>query len=292
MKIKKNNVFYNGYSQDKIDKLLKLARTYNYSAPQLARIFKCGRTTIIRTLEYNKIILPNFGRFKRKFDLNDFFFVKLNTISAYWLGFIATDGNISGNSNSIRIGLNKKDKIHLENFLKAIGCEKEIYINKKLNSANLEVHSKTMKESLTQLGIPPRKSLIIKDLRVSEKLMPHFIRGVYDGDGSLSGRKKTHIQISIAGNKPFLENIQNYLIKRCNLNKTQIYPLKSKAYKLQYTGTQIFRILDFLYEDSNPETRLERKYNLYLNYKNKFISSCNPQLPSSALQKPEQNNEL
>lgn len=74
----------------------------------------------------------------------------------------------------------------------------------------------------------------------------------------------------IAGNKPFLEQIQNILIKECNLNKVDIYPLQSKAYKLQYTGIQIFRILNFLYENSNPTIKLDRKYKKYLYFKEKF----------------------
>jgi hypothetical protein len=124
------------------------------------------------------------------------------------------------------------------------------------------------------MGITPNKSLTISKVSIPYTLAAHFIRGVYDGDGSLSGKDASHIQLSIAGNKPFLEWLQNILIKECRLNKVKIYPLQCKAYKLQYTGPQIFRILDFMYAYSTPETRLDRKYHKYLAFKQKFGKTC------------------
>lgn len=86
----------------------------------------------------------------------------------------------------------------------------------------------------------------------------------------MSGNQPTNVQICIAGNKPFLEWIQTILIKRCKLNKIKIYPLEGKAYRLQYTGNQIFRILDYLYKHSSKDNRLDRKYKKYLEYSKLF----------------------
>ena len=131
MKIKKNNVFYNGFSQNKINKLLELAKTKKYSAPQLASIFKCNKKTIFKALAYNDTHLPNLGKFKRKYSLNDNFFKELNPTSAYWLGFIAADGCLYSKTNCLRIGLNKSDDNHLKKFLKAINCDKKLGYTKK-----------------------------------------------------------------------------------------------------------------------------------------------------------------
>ena len=117
----------------------------------------------------------------------------------------------------------------------------------------------------------PLKSLRINNLEIPSSLMSHFIRGMFDGDGSISGKKITHVQFMIAGYKPLLEQIQDVLIKACGINKIRIYPLyKSEASKLQYTGSQIFRILDFIYKDSASRTRLERKYRKYIKLKKRF----------------------
>lgn len=102
-------------------------------------------------------------------------------------------------------------------------------------------------------------------------LMSHFIRGVFDGDGWINGKKITHIQFGIAGHKPFLQQIQNVLIRRCSISRVKLYPLppSGKVYKLQYTGSQIFRILDFLYEKLSYQTRWDRKYNKNVRIKEK-----------------------
>ncbi len=143
-------------------------------------------------------------------------------------------------------------------------------------SAQMQVYSSQIVRDLAKIGIRPRKSLTISHVNVQDNLFPHFIRGVFDGDGSISGNSLSHIQFNIAGNKPFLEQIQQILIARCGLNKIKMYPLPSRAYKLQYCGSQIFRFLDWIYGCSDSSNRLDRKYSKYLKLKtikNKKIGS-------------------
>jgi len=67
---------------------------------------------------------------------------------------------------------------------------------------------------------------------------------------------------------PLLKQVQKILIDRCGLNQVKIYHLKkeSRAFRLQYTGSQIFKILDFMYKDSSDVIRLDRKYQKYLEH--------------------------
>jgi len=262
----------------KLRKLLKLAKTNKYSAPQLAAIFKCNVKPIHGALNKAGIYLPNLGEFKKKYKCNDKFFTKLNTISAYWLGFIAADGCLylrDGKKKSFYIALNYSDAQHLKNFKKIIETNAKIGYVKSNNSVHIGFYSvDKLFDSLVKLGIKPNKRLRIENVLVPNNLMSHFIRGVFDGDGSLSGKKITHVQFQIAGFKPLLKQIQNILIKECNVRRVKIYPLTYKktgrAFRLQYTGAQIFRILDFLYKGSINSTRLKRKYKKYNMFKIKF----------------------
>lgn len=263
----------------KLKKLLKLAKSNKYSAPKLAKIFNCEKKTIFGTLNKFGIHLPNLGKFKKKYSCNDKFFIKLNPTSAYWLGFIAADGCLylrDGRDKNFYIGLKRSDVKHLRKFKKAIKSDARIRCIKSNNSVLVGLWSvDKIFDSLTELGIEPNKSLRIKKVRVPRNLMSHFIRGVFDGDGYLGGKKITHVQFQIAGYKTLLKQIQDILIKKCNVNnKVKIYPasytIKSKASRLQYTGSQIFRILDFLYGRSTEQTRLERKYKKYIMLKKKF----------------------
>jgi len=257
----------------KFNKLINLSKIEKYSAVKLASIFECDKKTILRTLYCNNIILPNLGRYKKRIYCNEKFFNKLTKISAYWAGFIAADGCLfNGKQKNLRIGLNKLDKNHLIKFKKAVKTNAKICNIKSNNSSGISIYSVRILDSLIKLGIMPNKSLKINKVNVSPYLMSHFIRGVFDGDGSISGDKVTHIQFCIVGNKPFLEWIQDFLVDNCKLNKVQIYPTtQGKSFRLQYTGIQIFKILDFLYQNSDRNIRLDRKYDKYNMFKDKFI---------------------
>lgn len=256
----------------KIEKLIKLARTGKYSAPRLAKFFNCNKKTIFRPLYKNNIFLQNLGRFKKRVFCDTDFFMHLSPVSAYWAGFIAADGTLFNRDKSVTIALNKRDRGHLHKFIKAIKSNARVGYTESNNSAHVSIRSKPLYDSLLKLGITPNKSLTIKYVKIPLSLMPHFIRGTFDGDGWISGKKVTHIQFGIAGNRPFLQQIQDILIKRCHINRVKLYLLsqRGKAYKLQYTGSQIFRILSFLYKKSNYQTRLDRKYQKMLELKRKF----------------------
>lgn len=261
-------------NKQKLTRLIKLANTKEYSAPQLAKIFNCNKKTIFKALGNKGIFLPNLGIFKRTTYCNENFFVNLSSLSAYWAGFIASDGCLFHKNKSLSIGLNKRDIHHLYKFAKAIGTNAKIGYTKSNNSVRISIYSKDIFNSLLKLGIIPNKSLNITNVNMPSYLMSHFIRGVFDGDGYIGGKKVTHVQFFISGNKPFLQEIQKFLIKKCGINKVKLYPLypldKNQGYKLQYTGSQIFRILDFLYKDSTPQTRLDRKYQKVLYLKRIF----------------------
>ncbi len=256
----------------KIKRLIKLANTNAFSAPRLAKFFNCDKKTIFRILKENKITLPNLGRFKKKIYANDNFFTKLNSVSAYWAGFIAADGVLSNRDKNLSIALNKRDIKHLYKFIKAVKSNAHVGCIKSNNSAHVNLYSKPLFNSLIKLGITPNKSLTITNVSLSQSLMSHFIRGVFDGDGWINGKRITHVQFGIAGNRPFLQQIQDVLVKKCHVNRVKLYPLfpRGRAFKLQYTGSQIFKILEFLYKKSKPQTRLDRKYQKMLELRKRF----------------------
>lgn len=77
------------------------------------------------------------------------------------------------------------------------------------------VHRSSMVRDLNILGCVKRKSLILKfpdEKIVPKELMNHFIRGYFDGDGSISiGR---NIKVNFTGNTNFILDLRNYLA--CN----------------------------------------------------------------------------
>lgn len=261
----------------KLRRLFLLAKKHKYSAPQLAEIFGCEKKTIHGVLNRRGIKLPNLGEFRKKYFCNEQFFITLNAASAYWAGFIAADGTIysnNGKNKVLRIGLNKRDIDHLVKFKKAIKDKSKISYVKANESVSMSIRSAVIFDSLVKLGIVPKKSFKMEKVKVKEKFLSHFIRGLFDGDGCVSGNKITHLQFQLLGQKPLLKQMQKFLIKKCGVNKVHFYPAvynkKCAILRLQYTGSQIFRILDFLYKNSTVQTRLDRKYRKYGKLKEKF----------------------
>ncbi len=261
----------------KLDKLFLLAKTEKYSAPQLAKIFDCEKKTIHGVLNKSGFKIKNLGVFRKKNFCDEKFFINLNPSSAYWAGFITADGCLyskNDKNKNLSIGLSKIDLQHLINFQKAIKIKSKISFIKGNNSARIGIYSELVFDSLVNLGIIPNKSSKMGVVKIPDNLMNHFIRGFFDGDGCLSGKKVTHLQFSLIGHKLLLKQIQKILIEKCQVSKVKLYPAsytnKSKVLRLQYTGSQIFKILEFIYKNSKAETRLRRKYQKYINLKKIF----------------------
>ena len=104
---------------------------------------------------------------------------------AYLLGLFYADGNVGLNQNQCRIELSINDKdliLHLKDLFPFF----YIHYNQdtKIELGNYE---KNLKLDLINNGCLPRKSFENKDNlhlpNINESLIPHFIRGYFDGDG-------------------------------------------------------------------------------------------------------------
>jgi intein/homing endonuclease len=124
---------------------------------------------------------------------------------AYWLGFIYADGYIETESNRFGIGISIKDYGHLvkfNSFMKYLGNNIKTKISKQKYKGELKekeicfwrVSDKHLKESLIKQGCFEKKSLILEFPKIPAKLVKHFIRGYFDGDGCVSYyQNKTYI---------------------------------------------------------------------------------------------------
>lgn len=191
----------------------------------------------------------------------------LNEESAYWLGFLYADGCVHTKSNEISISL--KDEEHLYKFKEAISSSNHIGVTnvdkfkKPTKVFHFSIRDKQLRNDLVELGCVPQKSLKLEKIpNIKEELIPHFIRGYFDGDGSLhythDGKR---VRISFLGTKSFLENIREILDTNNSISLGT-----GKAYYFQVAGQEkVYKILEYLYKDSTEKTRLNRKYELYQN---------------------------
>jgi len=210
----------------------------------------------------------------KKYDFDEDIFEKCNTPEkAYWIGFIMADGCVyvtkkkGSVSYVLAFCINRKDEKLLDKFQGFLGSLYP-YVHDKRNRVYLYVWRKKILEDLKQYGIIPRKTGKEQIKNIPKEYYPDFIRGYFDGDGCISNNKiiyknKIYEYKSFrlcSASKGFLRQIQDILIRKCDLNKTKIYKVKNQeSWQLAQCGKDtIKRIFNFLYE--NASIYLERKY--------------------------------
>ncbi|CEG27409.1 LAGLIDADG family homing endonuclease [Bacillus sp. B-jedd] len=164
----------------KIDRDKEIALLYN-NGPKTALIakrFELSERRIRSILKKSGVTmrLPGY----RKHHLNENFFKSWNNEMAWVLGFIVTDGCINPTQS---FSISQKDIYPLERIKRLLDHTGTIEKYGKSTTYMLSVNSKVMKEDLNKLGLTEKKSLTIKFLVCPAEYLPHFVRGVIDGDG-------------------------------------------------------------------------------------------------------------
>lgn len=239
----------------------------NYTLTALGKEFGCSYGTIKNLL--NKYNIDSRGN-KQGYPRNEFIFSKIDTPEkAYWLGFLYADGCVRTNNE---ISINITDYEHVKKFQKFLGAINHKIVetkDKRWNNAKplyrFAVKDKQISKDLIKWGCVPNKTLLIEKIpNIPRDYISHFIRGYFDGDGSLYYLKGTsNYRISfVSGAEKFLQDIQKELEVS---NLTLSHAIDTNTYQLQISGKhRLIKILNYLYSDSTESTRLDRKYKTYL----------------------------
>lgn len=276
---------YNELSNEDKNKIVEYY--YNNKKMKMDDISKeinISRRAISRVLREKSINT----RLKNRYLLNDNYFDEINTeAKAYILGFIYADGFVGDEKhNNIVISINDYDIVqYIAEEIEFTGTIRKTNKGGFKNSKNgysLNFSSKIMADRLRKIGLYPNKSLTISELpKIKNELMRHFIRGYFDGDGSIllshnsSYYKNGNIvkkyiyptyNFIILGTENFLKSI----IKEANFNYAKIRDTKTKEIKsLNICAKKEFdNIFNYLY--LNSTIKLERKYNKWNEIRSAF----------------------
>jgi len=175
------------------------------------------------------------GGGRRKYSCNEDFFETINTEEkSYWLGFLAADGCISNNRSDMSMSQSIKDINTVEKFREALEITNPMrHRFQKLNGkifekARLSIRSKNLCKDLINKGVVPRKTLILKPPKnIPDSLIHHWIRGYFDGDGSIffiKVKNRKYKKVSIVGTLEVMKFIQ----KKFN-GSGYIYDMRPRA---------------------------------------------------------------
>jgi hypothetical protein len=193
---------------------------------------------------------------------------------AYWLGFIMADGHNHQNK-TLRVDI--KDEGHLNDLSKLIYPDG----NKPIKTRDLGFGDiyyfhcgvGDVVRNLSNHGVIPNKSKKTVLPIIPNEMYNHFIRGLFDGDGSLSfsydGNYRRYT-FSIVGNDELMIGLKKVIKNQINIDLG--FGKMKMIHRVYKRGNrQIMTILDWLYKDSTISlSRKNEKYQEMLKYyKNK-----------------------
>lgn len=250
--------------EQKVNKeLLKQKYLEGLTPRELATFFKCNIANVYSHLKRLKIYKPKKSYEIRKYRIKEDFFDKIDTEEkAYILGLFFADGYNNTDKNLIEITLKESDLPVLNQIKECLGLDKDIK-NYKKGYYTLSFNSLIISKRLSNLGCIKAKTFKIKfPSYLNDDLLRHFMRGYFDGDGSISLKKSS--QINLTSTFDFVNSFQEILSKKLDIKNKKVQSCRKSFYILYKRKEDIFKILTFLYKDS--KIYLERKHNLYLKY--------------------------
>lgn len=244
------------------------------SIRQIEKDYGVTRPTVSKFLEKIKVKTEK-GNHHRIYTHDENYFETIDSEDkAYWLGFIFADGYISNNENrygqdQFGISVAEEDIDMLEKFKQSIKSSNPIHIYNRKNQegqnlCRIQLTSQKTVDDLIDKGCYKQKSLILKPpLNIPKKFIYHFIRGFFDGDGSIIKSKnalykKTDgycYQINITSTKAICDWLQavfgmGSVIQEKRRNNTWYYTLGGHL--------QVIKFYHLLY--NNSTIYMERKY--------------------------------
>lgn len=245
---------------------------------RLAKQFVLHRATIQKTLIRNRVKLRKTSPYINTYDVK--FFDTYTAETCYWAGFILADGCVRSDRDCVNIHLQSGDREHLVKFAKSIGFAGQVEDDQKGKSCRISVAGKWFPNALRdQFSISSRKSLTSTfPVQVPSKHWAHLIRGIFDGDGSISYVYQADGRIipilSFIGTTALLGFLRKHFhtlgvsLKSRNKYAPIVDHQTEGIGYLSYSGKNAMLILDYLMKESAPSTRLDRKHIRYEGFKN------------------------
>jgi len=218
--------------------------------------------------QLKKLISKNgWGKVLPSIEIEDAFSY-YDEYSCYWAGFLAADGNVDSKKR-VRIMLKYDDISHLEKFKEFLGSTHTISSNTdKYNRCSFEfTHSKIWVDLRDNFNIIPNKTDKIKfPGHIPKEFLRHYIRGYFDGDGSIceSFSNKNSITATLyatfaSGCESFADELFDYLYSILGtIGNNQKYENKNQ---IKYNTNDAKKLLTWMYSDCS--VYLDRKFILY-----------------------------
>ena len=194
----------------------------------------------------------------------DAFSGELTRDDAYWLGLLYADGSISVAKKTgfdvLSLVAHSDDEESIVGFLAHLGLSGPLIRRKDKRAVSTAVTSKTISQRLRALGIVPSKTHSITFPQfLSQPLIRHFVRGYFDGDGSIYSKTPRRyvtpqFTVQFTGNPKFIAGLSDAVERETGLQKSSRYVKPGgRTVSHRYEGRlRLMKLSDWLYSDGGP----------------------------------------
>jgi len=193
-------------------------------------------------------------------------FKELNIASAFLLGYIFTDGDLLFNEKTGKYFLRiySKYKYKIENAKNILKAEAKIQhrkaqTHKGRNQSEMfwiHIANDDIINDLKNYGMVLNKNEAITFPEIPEHLIPHFLRGVWSGSGSVMTYKDKPLSKLVNGSYEFISEVENRL-NAVGLKKRKIYKnnhTKKSSYTIKYAMADTEKLYHYLFKGVTDET--------------------------------------
>lgn len=243
--------------------VLEMYDMQGLSASRIAKEYGCDPSTVSKHLRRWHYPTRR-SRYNAKYQVDSVFFKNIETeAQAYVLGLLLADGHVS-KQNSVMIAM--KDLDVVEKYKAALKSTAPIRVDR-YGNYQLNIKCKELADDLRRIGFHNRKSYDIDlDLilsHVPKSLEHHFVRGLFDGDGSIKIYHYAYLHhpqyhFGFTGLKQVVEYVKEFFgITTKTVHESEL------TYSCVSSGKEtICKIFNTMY--NNASIYMDRKYNTFL----------------------------
>lgn len=257
------------------EQLYELYVTEGKSTASIGKELGVSTNSVVRMLDKYKIPRRNKIESIRLYrsqtlSFNIDFFKNDSPEKFYVIGLLASDGCVSGNF----VKLTSKDRELVEYLKIIIECTNDVREEPKMVNGRAQTYyhlyfsSPELVEILHHYGITERKSLTFSHKNIPKKYLCDFVRGIFDGDGSLSiyrrkdnGARAQKFSI-VSASEEFVKDLYSILTNEVGVSVNKI--TKDKRGKGIYSISvgkreDIIRLGEWMYGTNFNKFGLKRK---------------------------------
>ena len=185
--------------------------------------------------------------------------IKWSSSFAYAIGLLATDGNLSPDGR--HINFTSKDKELIQSFCRCLGVKNRIGkkargYGKEKKYFVVQFGDVSFYHFLISIGITPKKSKTIGELKIPDAYFFDFLRGHHDGDGTFYSYWDPRWRSSfmfynefISASKKHIDWLRRQLARFLDIKGHITKDSKGSTYQLKYAKVESLKLLPKLYYD-------------------------------------------